>query len=155
MKHILLLCVGNICRSPIAEALLKQAFPDKTVWSAGLGALVGNRADPLSIDIAAAHGLDLQAHRAQQLASWMVQTAELILVMEKTHKTEVEQLYPLTRGKVFRLGDVSNSAGSAHAGDAQFDIADPYRQPKAAFEAAYAAIARGVAAWAPRIRQLG
>ena len=37
MKHILTLCIGNICRSPIAEALLKQQFPEKNVWSAGLG----------------------------------------------------------------------------------------------------------------------
>jgi protein-tyrosine phosphatase len=144
MKHILTLCIGNICRSPIAEALLKQQFPEKTIWSAGLGALVGNPADPLSIEVAAAHGVDLSAHRAQQLAGWMCQTAELILVMEQDHKTGLEQQYPLTRGKVFRLGEPG-----------KYDIEDPYRQPRAAFEAAYAAIAQGVADWAPRIRQLG
>lgn len=144
MKHILTLCIGNICRSPIAEALLKQQFPEKTIWSAGLGALVGNSADPLTIEVAATHGLDLSAHRAQQLAGWMCQTAELILVMEQGHKIEVEQLYPLVRGKVFRLGELG-----------KFDITDPYRQPRAAFETAYGHIARGVADWAPRIRQLG
>ena len=144
MKHILMLCIGNICRSPIAEALLAREFPDKTIWSAGLGALVGNPADQLSIEVAAANGLDLSAHRAQQLAGWMCQTAELMLVMEQGHKTQLEQLYPLARGKVFRLGEIG-----------QFDIADPYRQSKAVFESAYALIARGVADWAPRIRQLG
>ena len=144
MNHILTLCIGNICRSPIAEALLKQQFPEKTVWSAGLGALVGHPADQLSVDVATAHGLDLSAHRAQQLVSWMCQSADMILVMEQDHKTQIEQQYPLVRGKVFRLGELG-----------QFDIADPYRQPKAAFEAAYARIARGVADWAPRIRQLG
>ena len=143
MKHILMLCIGNICRSPIAEALLAREFPDKTIWSAGLGALVGNPADQLSIEVAAAHGLDLSAHRAQQLVSWMCQNAELVLVMEQGHKTQLEQQYPLARGKVFRLGEIG-----------QFDIADPYRQPKAVFESAYALIARGVADWAPRIRQL-
>lgn len=144
MKHILTLCVGNICRSPIAEALLKQQFSGKIIWSAGLGALVGNPADRLSVEVAAAHGLDLSAHRAQQLASWMCQSAELIFVMEQGHKTELEQQYPLVRGKVFRLGEFG-----------KFDILDPYRQPKDAFEAAYAYIARGVADWVPRIRQLG
>ena len=144
MKNILVLCIGNICRSPIAEALLKQHFPDKTIWSAGLGALVGNPADPLSIQVAAAHGVDMSAHRAQQLASWMCQSAGLILVMEQGHKTEIEQLYPLVRGKVFRLGEIG-----------KFDIADPYTQPLEAFETTYTDIARGVADWAPRIRQLG
>lgn len=143
MQHILTLCIGNICRSPIAEALLAQQFPDKTIWSAGLGALVGKPADPLSIEVAAEHGLDLSAHRGQQLAGWMCQTAELILVMEQSHKVEVEQQYPLVRGKVFRLGELG-----------KFDIADPYRQPRGAFDTAYAHIARGVADWVPRIRLL-
>ncbi|WP_309683206.1 low molecular weight protein-tyrosine-phosphatase [Polaromonas sp.] len=143
MKHLLTLCIGNICRSPIAEGLLKQQFPEKTIWSAGLGALVGNPADPLSIEVAAAHGLDLSAHRAQQLVGWMCQTAELILVMEQDHKNQLERQYPSARGRVFRLGEIG-----------KFDIADPYRQPRDAFETAYADIARGVADWAPRIRQL-
>lgn len=143
MKHILILCVGNICRSPIAEALLKQEFPEKKIWSAGLGALVGSPADPLSVEVAAAHGVDMSAHRAQQLASWMCQAADLILVMEQFQKTEVEQQYPLVRGKVFRLGELG-----------KFDIADPYRQPVAAFDTAYKAIAVGVANWAQRIRLL-
>lgn len=144
MKHILTLCVGNICRSPLAEALLKREFPEKTIWSAGLGAMTGLPADPLSIEVAAAHGLDVSAHRAQQLASWMCQAADLILVMEQFQKTEVEQQYPLVRGKVFRLGEFG-----------KLDIADPYRQPIAAFDTAYNAIALGVAHWAPRIRLLG
>ena len=144
MKHILVLCIGNICRSPIAEALLKQQFPDKQIWSAGLGALVGKPADPLSVEVAAAHGLDLSSHRAQQVASWMCQSAELILVMEQDHKAQLEKQFPLVRGKAFRLGEPG-----------QFDIADPYRQPKDAFEAAYSAIALGVSQWATRIRQLG
>jgi protein-tyrosine phosphatase len=74
----------------------------------------------------------------------MCQQAELILVMERGHQTEVQNRYPHARGKVFRLG---------HYGD--FDVADPYRQPRPAFEAAYELIARGAADWAKRIRQLG
>ena len=144
MDRILIVCIGNICRSPVAESLLKQEFPEKTIWSAGLGALVGNTADTMSIDVAAVHGLVLSTHRAQQLVGWMCQTAELILVMEQAHKSKVEELYPLVRGKVFRLGEFG-----------KFDIADPYRQSRAAFETAYAHIARGVADWSPRIRQLG
>jgi len=143
MRNILVLCIGNICRSPIAEAMLAREFPQKKVWSAGLGALVGDPADPFSVEVAAAHGLDLSKHRAQQVTSWMCLAADLILVMEQDHKAEIEQRYPPVCGKVFRLGELD-----------KFDIADPHRQPKAAFEAAYADIAGGVAAWAPRLRQL-
>ncbi|MGE8319967.1 MAG: low molecular weight protein-tyrosine-phosphatase [Comamonas sp.] len=144
MQHILVLCIGNICRSPTAEALLRRQFPGKTIWSAGLGALVGKPADPESAAVAAQHGLDLAAHRAQQLAAWMCQKAELILVMEQSQKSALEQQYPWTRGKVFRLGEWGG-----------FDIADPYRQSREAFEAAYSGIVRGVTDWVPRIQQLG
>jgi protein-tyrosine phosphatase len=144
MQNILVVCVGNICRSPIGEALLAREFPSQKVWSAGLSALVGEPADPLSVEVSSANGLDLSAHRAQQITSWMCQTADLILVMEQEHRSEMERRFPLVRGKVFRLGELD-----------QFDIADPYHLDKPAFETAYADIARGVAAWAPRIRQLG
>ena len=143
MKHILILCVGNICRSPIAEALLKREFPEKKIWSAGLGALIGSPADPLSIEVAAARGFDISDHRAQQFAGWMCQTADLILVMEQFQKIEIQQQYPLVRGKVFLLGEFG-----------KFDIVDPYRQSAAAFDSAYEAIALGVANWASRIRLL-
>jgi len=143
MKNILILCVGNICRSPIAEALFKQQFPEKKIWSAGLAALVGNSADEMAIKVAAHNGLDLSAHRAQQMMSWMCQTADIILVMENVHKSELEKKLPLVRGKVFGLGELG-----------KFEISDPYRQPMHAFETAYSDIARGVMEWVPRIRKL-
>jgi protein-tyrosine phosphatase len=140
MKHILALCIGNICRSPLAEVMLARQFPDRTVWSAGLGALVGKPADPLSVALAAEQGLDLSRHRARQVNALMCQRADLILVMEHRHRVELERRYPQVRGKVFPLG--------------RFDIDDPFRLARPAFEAAYADIARGVADWAVRIRQL-
>lgn len=143
MKQILVLCIGNICRSPIAEAMLKKEFPDKTIWSAGLGALVGNPADPMSVDLAEKNGYDLSGHRAQQVSAWMCQQAELILVMEQSHKTDIENRYPMVRGKTFCLGSVGG-----------FEIADPYRLGREAFDTAYAAIARGVADWTTRIHKL-
>jgi len=143
MHHILTLCIGNICRSPLAQVLLARELPTHHVWSAGLEALVGAPADPISVLIAQDHGMDLSAHRAQQVTSVMCMQAELILVMEQAHKLQIEQLYPSVRGKVFRLGEFG-----------QFDIADPYRQPREAFDTAYQGIAQGVSDWLTRIRQL-
>jgi protein-tyrosine phosphatase len=141
MQHILTLCIGNICRSPLAEALLAREFPQRNVWSAGLGALVGEPADPISVLLAQEQGLDLSGHRAQQVTSAMCQQADLILVMEDHQRAELERRYPLVRGKVYLLGSG--------------DIADPFRQPRLAFESAYADIARGTAMWTERIRRLG
>ena len=143
MNSILTVCVGNICRSPVAEALLKDRLPGRKVWSAGLHALVGQPADATAREVARQHGLDLSAHRAQQVAGWMCSHADLVLVMEASHQQELEELYPLARGKIHRLGEFGPQGA--------FDIADPYRQPRAAFEAAHAAIALGVAEWVRRI----
>lgn len=64
MKFDLTLCIGNICRNPLAQGLLASQLPFRTVWSAGLGALVGQPADPSSLQVAKVNGLDLGAHRA-------------------------------------------------------------------------------------------
>lgn len=143
MNSILTVCVGNICRSPVAEALLKERLPGRKVWSAGLHALVGQPADATASEVAREHGLNLSAHRAQQVAGWMCSHADLVLVMEAGHQQELEDLYPMARGKIHRLGEFGPQGA--------FDIADPYRQPRAAFEAAHAAIALGVAEWVRRI----
>jgi protein-tyrosine phosphatase len=147
MNSILLVCIGNICRSPVAEALLKQQFPDKTVYSAGLAALVGRPADNTAQAIAQQRGLDLSAHRAQQITGAMCAGADLILVMENDQKHELATRYPLARGKIRCLGEMPDGQ--------RFDVADPYRQTRDAFEQAHAAIERGVDNWVHRIRLIG
>jgi len=146
MESILVVCIGNVCRSPVAEALLKRELPDKHIWSAGMGALVGEPAQPHAQEIAAEHGLDISAHRAQQLSGWMCTQADLILVMEAGHQRELQRLYPSAHGKIRCLGETGPGR--------HFDIQDPYRHPRDAFETAHAAMERGVAYWAPRIRRL-
>lgn len=143
MKRVLTVCIGNICRSPLAEVALRRALPGWDISSAGLQALVGMPADPMSRAIATEQGLDLDAHRARQLTQLMAQQADVILVMESSHVQMLWQRVPTAMGKVFRLGHVDG-----------FDIADPYRQPRQAFDAAWRAIEQGVDAWAPRLRRL-
>lgn len=82
-NKILVVCVGNICRSPTAERLLKQYHPQITVESAGLGALVGKGADAAAMSVAAGHQLSLEGHCARQVTGRLCRDYDLITAMEK------------------------------------------------------------------------
>ncbi len=126
-NKILVVCIGNICRSPVGEALLKHHFQQQKrnimIASAGLAAMVNAPAAPFSIQIMDAAGIDIHSHRAQQLTEQMAREFDLILVMEQEHQKEIEALFPFARGKVFRLGHWRN-----------LNIPDPYQHPKTAFD---------------------
>jgi protein-tyrosine phosphatase len=144
MQRILVLCIGNICRSPMAEGMLRHALPDKTVCSAGLGALIGKPADPLSLQLMGEQNIDISAHRAQQISASLVAQAELILVMDLDQKKYVETQYVGARGKVFRLGEGE-----------KIDVPDPYREGIESFRNAHRMIADGVQFWVDRIVRMG
>jgi protein-tyrosine phosphatase len=152
MRKILVVCVGNICRSPVAVGLFKIQLPDRDIQSAGMSAAIGQTADPMACQIALKHGVDISAHRARQLTNWMMQDAELVLVMEVNHQKQLSNKYPLSRGKIRCLGEF-DSLGDLGA-SSSVDIADPYRQSEQAFLLSHARIARCVDAWASRIVQL-
>lgn len=78
-NNILVVCVGNICRSPTAERLLQRYHPELKVESAGLGALVGKGADPTAISVAAEHQLSLEGHCARQISRSLCRNYDLIL----------------------------------------------------------------------------
>ncbi|ATA24712.1 protein tyrosine phosphatase [Brenneria goodwinii] len=134
---ILVVCVGNICRSPTGERLLKQALPGKKIASAGLGALVDKSADATAAEVAAAHGLSLEGHSAQQLTSSLCRQYDLILVMEKGHIDAVGRIAPEVRGKTMLFGHWLN----------QQEIADPYRKSREAFEFVYSQLEQSAQKW--------
>ena len=142
-NRILIVCVGNICRSPTAEQLLRDALAPSAieVSSAGLAALRDSPLEPTASQVLQEHGHTPGSHRARQLTSDAVRDADLILVMEPRHIDGVLSLAPEARGKVFLLGKWQYNR----------EIMDPYRQGKPAFVHAYALIEQAAQAWARRL----
>lgn len=140
VSRILVVCIGNICRSPMAERLLATQLAHVEVKSAGLGALVGHPADALAIELMREQDIDLTDHRARQLDDSLIAWADLILVMSNGQKDQLCLQWPAARGMVFRIG---------HWGGE--DVPDPYRLPRAAFEHALRLIEAGIGQWAPRL----
>lgn len=144
MKEILLVCTGNICRSSMAEGLLKamvEADPllsqYYTVSSAGTSAWDGDRASDHSVNVLKdKYGIDIRGHRARMLDSQMAENAFLILTMTRSHKDWIVSRFPEARQKVFTLKEYAygrsvDKAGGT-AGDT--DIGDPFGMPYKYYE---------------------
>ena len=143
MKNILVVCTGNICRSPTGEYLLKKELgPEFNVMSAGLGALVDHPAHETAQKIALEHGVDMGAHRARQINLDILKWADLVLVMENGHKQELISRYPWLEGKVFRYGEPQ-----------RVDVPDPYRRPENAYVLAWNYISKLTPYWVEKIKE--
>jgi protein-tyrosine phosphatase len=143
MKNILVVCEGNICRSPMAQGMLAAALPQMAVLSAGLNALSGMPADDTAVRLMQARGIDITSHRAIQITRELCLQAELVLVMTADQRKQLEKTYPFACGRVFRLGEYS-----------KFDVPDPYRQSEEVFQESLQLIDQGVREWLQRIQKI-
>lgn len=140
-NRILVVCVGNICRSPTGERLLKERLPHHHISSAGIGALVGKPADGKACEVANMHGLSLVGHRARQLTRELCQQAELILVMEKGHISAVTAIDPSAHGKTMLFGHWQAGA----------EVPDPYRLSSDVYQHVYQLLSQNAQAWASKL----
>ena len=138
---ILVVCTGNICRSPIGERFLRQALPNKKIDSAGTSALVEHSADDSAVRIAEKHGISLEGHKGQQFTSKLARQYDLILVMEKCHLEQIGRAAPEVRGKTMLFGQWLN----------QREIPDPYRKSDEAFASVYELIEQAGLLWAEKL----
>ncbi|MBC7989488.1 MAG: low molecular weight phosphotyrosine protein phosphatase [Luteimonas sp.] len=139
INRVLIVCVGNICRSPMAESALRHRLGGNgvAVESAGLAALAGSPVDPLAESVLAEHGLSAKSHVARQVDVSLISAADVVLAMDRRHLSAIHALVPHARGKTFLLGKWQ--------GD--IEIADPYGRQRQAFEQAYRMIDEAVDSW--------
>jgi protein-tyrosine phosphatase len=143
IKNILVVCEGNVCRSPMAVAFLRAQLHDVVVTSAGLNALHGSPSPDHAREVMRERNLPIDGHKAQQITDAACTNAELILVMNNAQRREVERRFSFAKGKVFRVGE---------RGD--FDIDDPYRQGRSAFEHCAQTIETGILDWVKRLNMI-
>ena len=123
IQTILVVCVGNICRSPMAEFFIKQQYPNLSIESAGISALIGHAADDKAITcMLNDYNIDMHSHVARQLDAKLLKKADLVLVMSLNQQKHIEQTWPFAKGKIFRLGHWQNK-----------NVPDPYQHDQEFF----------------------
>lgn len=130
MLRILIVCTGNTCRSPMAEALLSAkvqaaGLDDKIkILSAGLAAFGESAASLHAREAMARRGLDLGGHRSRQLSPEFLKAADVVLTMTAAHKRAVASMAPAA-AKVFTLAEYAGEDG---------DVLDPFGGDAAIYE---------------------
>ena len=130
MPHILFVCTANICRSPVAEALLRQRLEERdlegwTVRSAGTWAIQERGAAQNSIRVLAERGIDISHHRSRMVSSELLEEADLILCMESSHVEALRAEFPEAASRIHLLSEMAGES---------FSVSDPYREPLEQYE---------------------
>lgn len=136
MASILIVCTANICRSPVAAALLsdrlrKRGLGDWTVSSAGTWVMMNRGASRNSIEVARRGGFDINSHRSRMVDETQLRDADLVLTMEIGHAEALRAEFPQQAHKVYMLAEMAGYT---------YNIVDPYGGPLEDYEDMYSGL---------------
>jgi protein-tyrosine phosphatase len=149
--NVLIVCHANVCRSPAAEMMFKarqhiglgaEGFARRAIrfQSAGIRAIDGYGMDPVMRRLLAERGVPASRHHARRLNRQIVRDADLVLVTERRQVKDVEALDPLSRGKVYPLGQWEDS-----------DVTDPHGRAEIDYRESLGLIEHLVMGWLNKI----
>ncbi len=141
-QRILVVCLGNICRSPVGARILQQNLPESTVSSAGLNAVVGHGIDRDFGCVALANNIIVEGHVARQLTQAMCREQDLILVMEPRHIAMLTVIAPQAQGKTLLFGHWQN----------HLEIPDPFRRSQEEHQLCIQQLLTSAAGWVRALR---
>jgi protein-tyrosine phosphatase len=171
---VLVVCTGNICRSPAAELLLADRLGGAgvTVASAGTHALVGEPVHPPMAELLSAAGVEASRFVARELRPQDLRQADLVLTMSRAHRTAVATVLPAAVRRTFLLVEAADLAAAVAAAGwpedvapgvaarlaalpalagryrrpagANLEVPDPYRRPLEEYRRAFATIESAV-----------
>lgn len=124
----------------MAERILQYHLPDKTVSSAGIGALEGKGMDEHAQELLQQSGYTAEKHIARQVSGKMLNDADLVLVMERRHQVALMNRYPSFSGKIMLLGAWLDQ-----------EIHDPYCKSSEVFKHVFEQVERCCFSWFPML----
>lgn len=123
---VMFVCTGNICRSAMAEGMMKKLVADKKIdadtYSCGVYAETGDYATYHAVESVKEYGVDISGHRATNIRESKIEEMDCVLCATVSHKQSVLFLYPELKGKVYTMKEY---AGMDENGE-NLDIKDPW-----------------------------
>jgi protein-tyrosine-phosphatase len=139
MKKLIFVCTGNICRSPMAEGLLKHMLGPDYGWeisSAGICAANGAPASPNAVEALREQGIKISDHRSRYLTPELIKEADLLVVMTSGHREAILAMAPESAGKVFLLKSFGIPQSTLDIYDPFGEALDVYRRVRDEIDAA-------------------
>ncbi|MDX8394119.1 MAG: hypothetical protein R8K21_05985 [Mariprofundales bacterium] len=148
---IMMICMGNVCRSPFAEYymnnLLEKAGKSSDCFSRGLLNIESQPASKQGVEVAKkTFDINMKAHRSHFITDEDLKRAQLILVMTNEQRLQIGRETPTALGKTMLISHFSTGANH------QRDIDDPIGQDSSYYSAIYKQIAHGLDAWAQKLK---
>lgn len=124
MKKIMFICTGNICRSAMADALMKKMAKDKNkeidVYSCGIFAQDGDMPTYNAVEAMKEYNVELKNHRATNIRNSKIEDMDIILCATVSHKNNVISMYPELTNKIYTIKEYAGFDKN------DLDIPDPW-----------------------------